>query len=256
MDEEQFKPVLRSWFESNGFAVTDIPTANHPTPDFRIGNQSEEFLVELKIKSDDPEKLVKDSAGLSSGRILERAVPLTRRNRLETIVEEGYEQMKSFDPKKRLLHFLWIHCCGRDAWIQEERFRMTLFGQQRLVSTERRNVLHAFYFLNSTFWHYRDSLDGVFLSVGDELKLCVNTLGVDEQRLRASQVFAMHSNALCDPRALQEDPTILLVDGGVDRNDELAVLAFLRAKYSLSHLQLFQIGAYSAAVASRFEQQK
>jgi len=256
MDEDQFKPLLRSWFESKGFNVTDIPTANHPTPDFRIGNQAEEFLVELKIKSDDPENLARDSEILASGHILQRAVPLTRRNRLETIVEEGCAQMKSFDPEKQLLHFLWIHCVGRDARIHEERFRMTLFGQQTLLSMDGPSILHAFYFLNSTFWHCRNSLDGVFLSVGDNLRLCVNTLGVDEQRLRASQVFAAHSNALCDPRALQQDPSILFVDGSVDRKNESAVLDFLRAKYGLNHLQKFQMGELSAAIAYRVEAEK
>ncbi len=39
--------------------------------------------------------------------------------------------------------------------------------------------------------------------------------------------------------------TVFIVDGDVDCGDEAAVLALLRRKYQLEHLQTFSMGAYS-----------
>ena len=156
--------------------------------------------------------------------------------------------MMEFDPKRKCFQAIWIHCIGRDFEHLEKRFRMTLFGQQRLISSERENVLHALFFGYTASWRYRDGLDGVLLSAGDGLKLCVNTFSPRQEMFRASSFFAVHRNGLCDPRALEQESDVLVVDGVVDRNNESAALAFLRHKYNLDHLQPFQMGANSFGI--------
>jgi hypothetical protein len=251
MNEDQFKPQIRAWYESNNFVVTDIPCeAGKKTPDLRLGKLAESYLLELKIKGDDPDELARDSKILADGHLLERSVPLIARNRLDAIVRDGHDQMMEFDPALDSFHVLWIHCFGRDAHLLEERFRITLFGQQRLISTEREEVLHALFFNNSSFWRYRKGLDGVMLSVGAEAKLCINTHSERVDTFRKSELFNLHQGGLCDPELLCHEDSVLLVDGDVDRRDENAVLAFLRQKYSFEHLQTFVMGAHSVATHS------
>ncbi len=252
MTEDRFKPHIRRWFTDNGFEVADIPCSRESgkqTPDFHLAKGAEEYVVELKIKGDDEEELARDSAVLAAGQILERSVPLSPRNTLDGVIEYGHKQMLEFDPQLRCFHVLWIHCDGRDAHRLEERFRLTLFGQQRLVSLQGTHVLHAFYFHNSSFWRFRDALDGAILSFSNggnlSAKLCVNTVSTRVDAFRASALFALHRDGRCDPEAFKRDGDAFIVDGNVDRTHEAAVLAFLRAKYGIEHLQTFGMGAYS-----------
>jgi len=250
MTEDQFKSHVRQWFTANGFVVTDIPREHgKKTPDFHLSKGGEEYLIELKIKGDDLEELARNSAVLASGQILERSIPLAPRNRLAAIVEDGHRQMLDFDSQLRCFHVLWIHCDGRDTHLLEERFRLTLFGQQRLVSLQREEVIHALYFRNSSFWRFRQGLDGVFLSSCDAqqlaVKLCVNTVSTRGDAFRMSALYDLHRDGLCDPEALERDAGAFIVDGAIDRTDEAAVLAFLRTKYEVEHLQTFDMGAYS-----------
>jgi hypothetical protein len=232
MTENQFKPSVRDWFTTNGFAVTDIPCEQgKKTPDLHLSKGQEEYLIELKIKGDNNEELARDFAVLAAGKILERSMPLSPRNTLDAIVEDGTRQITDFDPERRCFHALWIHCDGRDSHLLEERFRLTLFGQQRLFSSQHENVIHALYFRNSSFWRFRNGLDGVFLSFFVEaaltVKLCVNTLSTRAKAFRASALFSLHQHGLCDPEALERDVGVFVVDGVIDRTDEAAVLAVM-----------------------------
>lgn len=249
MIEDQFKPHVRQWFTANGFIVTDIPRADgRRTPDFHLIKGAEEYLLELKIKGDDTEELVRDSATLATGHMLERFVPLSPRNTLDGLIRDGHEQMLEFDPDTRCFHVIWIHCDGRDAHLLEERFRFTLFGQQRLFSLQREELIHAFYFRNSSFWRFREGLDGVFLSLGSAVKLCLNTVSVRESAFRASALLALHRDSLCDPQAIEREAGAFIVDRSVERTDEATVLASLRRKYQVEHLQTFSMGAHSVVV--------
>jgi len=250
MTEDEFKPTIRAWFASNGFGVVDVPCGNQrKTPDFHMSKGAETYLLELKIKGDDEDELARDSEVIARGQILERSVPLSPRNTLDGIIRDGHEQMEIADPSVCCFHVLWIHCVGRDQHVLEERFRFTLFGQQRLISLEHKEQIHALYFRNSAFWRHRRGLDGVFLSlfVGTklEVKLCINTLSNRLEAFRTSELFALHRDGLYDPQALERDCGAFLVDSDVDRKDESAVLDFLREKYSVKHLQTFAMGAHS-----------
>ncbi|MEP6667509.1 MAG: hypothetical protein ABJF10_00065 [Chthoniobacter sp.] len=241
MNEEQFKPIIRQWFEHSGFRVTDIPTDETQTPDFHITKDCEGYALELKIKGDDPDELAEDSAVLQSGQILERSIPLSPRNRLGTIIREGYGQIKTWDPQSQYFHVLWVHCTGRDAIHLRDRFRRTIFGQQGLFSTDQPDKTEAFYFRESSFWRHRNGLDGILLSLFEgsnfSLQLCVNTVSLREAAFRKSHLFDLHKNGLYDPRALERDSGVLIADCDLARDDESAILAFLREKYSLEHLQ-------------------
>ncbi len=254
MTEDQFKPHIRRWFTDNGFVVTDIPCSREHgklTPDFHLAKGAEEYLLELKIKGDDEEELTRDTAILASGQILERSVPLSPRTRLNRIIKDGHKQMLEFDPQLRCLHVLWIHCEGRDAHLLKERFRLTLFGQQKLLCMDRQGFVEALYFHNSSFWRFRHALDGMLLTSfnGAALssQLCVNTVSNRVNTFRASSLFDLHRNGLFDPKAFTDDTEAFIVDSDVERTDEAAVLAFLRAKYGVEHLQTFGMGAYSVA---------
>jgi hypothetical protein len=244
--EDDFKSVVRQWLSTRGLLVSDIPCDPlRRTPDFRLAAGSENDLLELKIKDRDPDDDTEERLALAAGRMVERSVPIRPRNRLDGIIKDGHSQMMEFDPERRFFHLLWIHCAGRDGGTLFERFRFTLFGVRHLCSMQREHMIRAYYFHNSAFWRYRNGLDGVFLSEGDTLQLCVNTVSSRLHEFRNSRLFSEHENALCDPDRLESNQHAFIVDPIVDRRNENVVLASLRAKYAVEHLQTLDMGAYS-----------
>src|SRR5690606_7858599 len=123
-------------------------------------------LLEVKTKEDHPDEIRELSRQLQSGRVVERSKPADSWDGLRKIIKNGVKQMQAIDPAHRCHPALWFQCTGIDAAVAEVRMEATLHGTQKLVSTDVANVITAYYFHESAFYRFRDSLDGVVIGRG------------------------------------------------------------------------------------------
>jgi len=249
MNEVIFKPVIREFLTELGMHVRDIPCRDSRTPDFELKDEHDTYIVELKIKSDDPVEIERDNSVLNSGRILEKAIPAGPRNRLYAVIKGGVEQFKEYDPKNDCYHVLWLHSEGRDPELLNTRFRSTLFGVQHLVSLEVPHLMTCYFFEESAFYAYRADLDAAILTYSDQLQLCVNTLSYRSTDFKKSGMYSLLSRGLCDPDNMREEDGVLIADCNEDRKDQGKVIDYLRKKYRLDHLQIMEMTQHSATVA-------
>ncbi len=247
LDEKVFKPIARGFLESSGFSVLEIPREARKTPDFLVEKGGEKTLIELKLKGDDPTEIEEANRVLEAGEIWEQSKPTGPRDRLRNIISDGSKQCLKYDPAKSFFHVVWIHLWGRETALNEERLLASLYGTQKLISMQKKNVVTAYYFQYSAFVQHRENLDAVLISVGDALQFCINTRSTRIDAFRKSLFYAAYIAGLMDPDKEVGDPHTFFVPIDSDLKDSEKVLAILREKYGVKHLQPFDFTQYTAA---------
>jgi hypothetical protein len=248
MNEDEFKPFIKSFLNELGLSVRDIPCQNSRTPDFDVASKNERYTIELKIKSDNPEEIKNDNEILSRGEVLSKATPTGPRNRLYAIIEDGVNQIKEHDPESNTFHILWLHSEGRDPNLLNMRFHATLFGTETLISIEKDYAMTCYFYEESAFFTHRPDLDGVILTYNDQLQLCVNTLSHKKEEFKKADLYRLLSKGLCDPDNMKTDKGILIADCEIDRRNKMEVIEYLKAKYNLNHLQRIEMKQHSGMI--------
>lgn len=224
-----------------------IPESGKRTPDYLISLPKRDVLLELKIKSDNPDQIETSQAVMASGGIGSRSKALRPTNTVSRVISDGAKQMIEHDLQNDCHHILWLHASGYDAHAHWEQLLFTLYGSQRLVSTERGNMILCYFFHDSEFWRYRKTLAAAFVSIWKSegnlsVQLCINPHYPKKSEFRDSEIYTAFSNALLDVEQIEDGEGAFFMDGNCDRKEIPAVLDYLRAKYSLNHLQTFEMG--------------
>lgn len=249
MKENKFKPIAKNLLKELGLEVHDISSKNSKTPDFDVKGGNSRYTIELKIKGDDPDEIKQDSETLTRGEIVNKEIPIGPRNRLYAIIKEGIKQMTEHDPKNKTFHVLWMHSTGRNAKLLNMRFHATLFGTQDLFSVRQKNLITCYYFNESAFYSWRTSLDGAILTYHNKAQLCVNTLSPRLREFQKSDLYKTLSQGLCDPGIFQISEGVMVADCNMDRKDANKIIAYLREKYKLDHLQTINMKQHSVTMA-------
>jgi hypothetical protein len=252
MTHSEFLPIARRELQKLGFAVEEIPTrasSQQKTPDFNVIGKSSCFLVELKVKGDDPTEIEQNRRKLESGKIVMNSTPTGPRSRMENIICDGSDQMDDEDPVHAKYHVLWLHSWGFDAQLLHERFRNTLFGSIQAIHPPNNTVL-CYYFHDSSFFHLRKTLDAAIVSFNGNLQLCVNTLSPRVGEFRSSELYLALLECVCDPDSEERNHRGLIVDTLTDRQNKNAVLEYLKTKYGLKQLIDLDFTKHSAMIAA------
>lgn len=253
MDDGVTKEKVRNLLNGMGFKVKDIPKReDRRTPDFEVSGKNEVYIFELKEKGDDPKGVGREHEKLAAGEIVTKAVPVGYRNQLDAIIESGVEQMSLENPDHDKLHVLWLECKGEDPSHHWKRFHATLYGVETLMSKELPNVVTAYFFKNSSFYRWKDQLDGTILSREEIGQLCVNPLSSMYNDMMKSELYARLKDGICDPKIEEKKNQAFITDGDVDRNNEKLVLDFLKSKYSLNNLVAAPLQEYSGTMKNQF----
>ena len=246
--DAQLKQAIMAFLRSHGLAVEEIPTSDQETPDLLVERgHADCLLVEVKTKDDDQAEIRDLHSRLKSGRVVERTKPTDAWNVLSGIIKKAVGQMTTHDPARASHHLLWFHSTGIDAPVTEVRLKATLYGTQKLVSLEVRTVITAYYYWNSAFHRFRESLDGVVISRENEAGLFLNPLSARLDALRSSKFVSIFGDPFL-PDPTQTD--IMVCGPDAPRGDESAMLAYLRQARALTHLQTMDMGFVSGWIES------
>ncbi|MCI0330963.1 MAG: hypothetical protein L0196_08480 [candidate division Zixibacteria bacterium] len=257
MNEGQFKHLAKGFFkEFRDIDLRDIPQQDQRTPDFETSIGIERYTLELKIKDDDPKDIQNREELLKKGEIVKTTTLLSPRNTLSGIIEDGVNQLNEFDPSRNSFQIVWLHCEGQNPSIHWERFHATLYGTETLVSRGCGSMLWCYYYYDSSFFRYREKLDGALLtkfenelvlndataeaSEGMEVQLCINSLSSRADLFRRSELAKKLSQALCDPIS-EESRGALIADCDFDRKIPIEIIKYLKTKYKISHLQVMPV---------------
>lgn len=239
------------WFRSQGFTAEKIPERRERSPDIRVSRGDERYLIELKSKEDDPEKVRRRVASLRAGEIVDVSEKLTRWNTIDGIIDHASEQLASREPEDvgafGLILFL---CDGREPELQAERIFATAYGSTRIASLGDEPTRRGFYVRDSAFFRNRSELDGLILANGQGAHLLLNNYSPRYKDLsEAALVDSFRQvNSVTDPLAEEADGRAYIADCSISRQDEAAVVRFLQKKYGKRKLIAIDIGRLGAMV--------
>jgi hypothetical protein len=255
MDEENFRPIVKEIFRRLGLKARDLERADSvETPDFEVTGTSSRYIVELKIKDDDPEETESELQALSRGELVGKSVPVGPRNRLSGIIAKAVAQIGAHDPTDQAYRIVWLHSAGQDPVLHNMRFQATLFGTEDLFSLRLPEAVTCryvcYYFHESTFYTWRYHLDAAIVTYENEkglcTQLCINTLSPRVAEFRGCDLVQKMSGCLLDPERLHGlDNGVMIADCPFDRRDSSRVLAYLQGKYGLDHLQTIPMQKHS-----------
>lgn len=246
MDPERLATLM---LEHIGCLVEKIPETDEKTPDFFVTLECDQYLIELKAKEANPEQIRERDEQLDAGEIYEEFEPVLRQNRLSGIVRDATGQLDSHN-HDGIFRLAWFMAIGHNASAKMHQFESTLYGSTTLVDwSENGTAGDCYYFYNSDFHRYRQSLDGAIVSTQQELKLCLNNYSPRYENLKASSLVRAFANGVCDPVQREEAGEAYIVDSEVDRNNLQDVLDYLRRKYKQERLTNMTMNHMSATIA-------
>ena len=246
--DSTIKSQIAGFLISRGLTVKEIPRSQHKTPDLLVEEgATDAVLLEIKVKTDNPDEMDALAEKLAKGGIVGRSKPTDAWNRLDALVSYAVKQFEEDDPGHQLHRIVWFCCIGLDSHLYEERLKATIYGSQKLISMEISGVVTAYYFGNSAFFRNRGELDGIVILRGDEAQLHLNEHSSRFAALAQSSFAGAFGPGVFYPKKYAADPEVMICDfaGLRDASGE-PMLDFLRAKYGVEHLQTIDMGMHSA----------
>lgn len=247
--ENEFKETLRPFFSENGFTVADIPhVPDCESADFVLDDGSSKILLELKIKGEDCEEAETRSSILEAGEVYQRSESSLRRNRISALIRKAAAQLQK-TPLEADFRIVWFHCAGRYGQNHETRAVATLYGRRMLIHTEKKlKDYWGYYFDNSDFFAFRDTLSACVVSWSGRCQLCINDLHEKADLFRKSNFRKIFNDGYIDPAEFEQEGEAYIVDGNVDRTNEQSIHSHLMLKYNCGKLLDLDLTMHSAEI--------
>jgi hypothetical protein len=241
------KNQIAGFLVSRGLTVKEIPRSQHKTPDLLVEEgTTDAVLLEIKVKTDNPDEMQALAEKLAKGGIVGRSKPTDGWNRLDALISYAVRQFEEDDPGHQFHRVVWFCCVGLDSHLYEERLKATIYGSQKLISMEISGVVTAYYFWNSAFFRNRGELDGIVILRGDQAQLHLNEHSSRFASIAQSAFAKAFGPGVFYPKKYATGPEVMICDFAGLRDASEPMLDFLRTKYGVEHLQTINMGMHSA----------
>jgi len=206
-------------------------------PDFLVTDASESYLIELKSKFPEFEKIEDRNGRLNRGEVVEEKKQLRYENTLSGIVKNAASQLSSYNQEKVDYRLIWLHAQGYWPDMQYSQFEIVLYGKVDIANLETQRVMPCYYYTASEFFYLQNEIDGAILSTSRGGRFCLNTFSKRYPSLKKSLLRGRFRGAVCDP--IEEEiqgKAYNISDYDEDRKCESEVLRFLQNKYKQKYL--------------------
>lgn len=203
-----------------------------------------EYLVEVKEKQANPDLAEDREEAFGKGEVFKISESLKTKTILQNVVNNGRRQIKSYVTDDSIFRVVWVHCTGLAYDSTREQTICGLYGSVDLVdhSSEEAIMRTCYYFGNSHFFKYSDSIDAVMVSGRKgETALCLNNYSPRYEQLKESALVQTMPDGVRDPIKEEAEGEAFLVDGEVNRGKPEEVLNSLRTKYKTEELNVMHM---------------
>ncbi len=226
---------VREILEELGLTTAKVPEADTKRCDLRARDgEGMRYLIEVKGFHDD----AAIATALRQDDDHVGARPLVRSNAVEKGTEYAIKQLQSTPMAAEALWLVaLLNRTVYGADVTSQQILGTLYGIRSIVyvdSAGRRVSRNCLYFSHSEF-HRHPELDGAIVIDQDGAGLLLNDFGRRVERVRESVLgrrFARRG-ALNDAATLESKKDFFWADCTLDRNDDRAVLEYVKGKYCL-----------------------
>ena len=231
--EDSTETHMRQVLEHEAFKILRVLGSSHKTADFRVSDESHRYLIEVKRKEDNPERIAKFEQDFLETSEAVRNEPAGRTNILAGIIEAAAQQLQAMgDPEE--FRLIWFVAMGATPELQIDQFRSTLYGEVPMILTNRGTTsppIPCYYYSFSKFFDLQQ-IDGAIAATPQHGVFYLNTFSEKAPELRLTKLFKMFEAraGAIDPAAKELAGEALILDGAVDRRDKAACYASLLRK--------------------------
>jgi hypothetical protein len=215
---------------TRGFVVTLLPESDSKSADLLASKGDEAFVIEVKAKTDDPAQIQEVDSKLQAGQVVTEEHEVLPRNTIARVVRHGVKQLQASaqgDP----IRLLWFMGMGARGRLYSDQIEKTLLGPTLLIDLlETSFQMQCYFFYESSFFRWRDRLDGAVVADSRGVTLCVNPFAPRAQRLRLSPLAHIFGSTVLDPSALEAEGEACIADCPLNRTQSYPVLQYLREK--------------------------
>ena len=229
-----------------------IPESNEKTPDFLI-EQEETVLIELKEKNDSKETYQEQKQVLEGDEVYEHIASTGHNNRISDVIDYGIKQLQNKKSKHNCdFCLLFLVANGVAQGSQAEQIMSTLYGKKNVVNFESQsNIAVSCYYANfSSFFRYRDILDGAFLAANERVILLLNDQSPNFINFKNSDfIKKFHGKiGIHNPIELEKNNQIFIADFDADRKDQALMKNLIFEKYNIKDGLLIDFPNYTFQV--------
>ncbi|GBE09236.1 hypothetical protein BMS3Bbin11_01796 [bacterium BMS3Bbin11] len=228
--------TLPSILHERGFCCEKIACRKGmKTPDFLVKCSESSYLIELKEKFSDPNRLAVRDAELVAGKVAGEIYKGGYNNSVSSIIEDAVSQLASDAAPKADFRLVWLHAQGHLPDLQIDNIKSTLYGIATIVGWGKEKGFsgECLYFCESEFFRHRSVLDGVIMTFEDQGQLCLNDCSPRYADLKSSALCRSFNEAVIDPVEIEKDSGSIVLRTNIDRRDSSALLSFLRDTYGM-----------------------
>jgi hypothetical protein len=210
----------------------------------RFGNEL--YLIEHKIKGDNPDERRAEAAELENSKVITRAKPLQPRSTLSGILEGALSQIEAHPDASTAFKVIWIRTWGVWAEANEDSLLKGLYGSQHVFDpdAEDRKMKDCLYLYFADFQRFRE-IDAVIVSDGEGLRILVNEFSPRYPALMQGHLVSRFSRGVYDPRALAVSGEVYsLWDHNGDRRNRIAVLEELAARLGVETMMVMPMNEF------------
>jgi len=205
-------------------------------PDFIVKDDFASYLIELKSKFPNFEKLQDKNERLNRGEIVEEKTKLYYENTLSGIIKKAASQLNSYTEEQVDYKLVWLHAYGYSPDTQYRQFEITIYGEVNIANLLTQKIMPCYYYMPSEFFYRRTEIDGAIISTNKAGKFCLNTFSKRYSALKKSILCTKFGCAVCDPFEEEIQGKAYILDSNEDRRNESKVLEFLQNKYKQRYL--------------------
>lgn len=233
-----------------GFDVKKIKRSEEDErPDFIVKDASEFYLIELKSKFPEFEKIQDRNERLNRGEIVEEEAEMRYGNTLSGIIKKAASQLNSYTEEQVDYKLVWLHAQGYLPDLQYKQFEVTLYGKADIANLVTQKVKPCYYYIASEFFYRRTEIDGAIISTSKGSNFCLNTFSQKYSALKKSMLCAKFGSFVCDPVVEEiQGKAYNISDCDEDRRCEYRVMKFLQDKYKQRRLIRMRSYHYGAEV--------
>ena len=234
--EELIASTIQEW----GYDCHRIEEATDKRADFLVSDGTQSYFIELKTKSESPERSALRSGHLKTEEVFADALGLTATATYRSILAKASRQLASMATQDNTpLRIPWLHCVGLQTSVDVERFKNLLFGSVYIADWADGGDAKLCYFFRPSILHqYKHIIDAAIVSTEHDLWFCLNPHSQRHKQVEKCRLASVFAEGKVNPSQLVLDDLAWIVEANIDRRDEGAVLRSVMDKYGLSDLSV------------------
>lgn len=239
MKNENYEKEVIEFFERLSMSIKKIPESSEKTPDFLI-DSFERVLIELKAKFDSKELQLEQKQALDKGDVFQHGELTGYTGKIAKIISEGNSQLKrQKDATESQFCFLFIIASGVTASTQVKQFISTFYGCMPIIdfASKSYQAKNCYYFTESQFFRFRNSLDGAFIVNVDsgQTQFILNDQSINYSLLKRSKFLEQCGRHIpvIDPIEMEAQGHIYIADCEINRNQMQDIKSYVFEKYGI-----------------------